>query len=63
MAIRSLEKLVRLIDEEMQDIGAQKIAMPTVILGSLWKQTGLLVWGFIKGGGGVYFNKHATGLI
>jgi len=48
MAIRSLEKLVRLIDEEMQYIGAQKIAMPTVILGSLWKQTGLLVWGFIK---------------
>lgn len=39
-AVRSLEKLVRLIDEEMQDIGAQKISMPTLILGSLWKQTG-----------------------
>lgn len=39
LGLRALEKLTHLIDEEMQDIGAQKIAMPTLIKSSLWKKT------------------------
>ncbi|KAL4236757.1 prolyl-tRNA synthetase [Mactra antiquata] len=40
LGLRALEKLTRLIDEEMQNIGAQKIAMPSMIKASLWKRTG-----------------------
>jgi prolyl-tRNA synthetase len=43
LGLRALEKLTHLIDEEMQDIGAQKIAMPTLIKSSLWKKTGVLI--------------------
>ncbi|XP_053395333.1 probable proline--tRNA ligase, mitochondrial [Mercenaria mercenaria] len=40
LGLRALEKLIRLIDEEMQAIGAQKIAMPSMVRSSLWKKTG-----------------------
>lgn len=40
LGLRALEKLIKLIDEEMQAIGGQKIAMPTMVKSSLWKQTG-----------------------
>lgn len=40
LGLRALEKLIRIIDEEMQAIGAQKIAMPTMIKANLWKKTG-----------------------
>ncbi|KAF7711799.1 probable proline--tRNA ligase, mitochondrial [Silurus meridionalis] len=39
-ALRSMEKLVRLIDEEMQAIGGQKVDMPTLCGAELWKQSG-----------------------
>lgn len=41
MGLRALEKLTRLIDEEMQNIGAQKIAMPSMVKSALWKKTGM----------------------
>ena len=41
--LRALEKLVRVIDEELQSIGAQKMSMPTMIQASLWKKTGMSI--------------------
>ncbi|XP_052775449.1 probable proline--tRNA ligase, mitochondrial [Mya arenaria] len=43
LGLRALEKLTRLIDEELQSIGAQKISMPTMVTAALWKKTGR--WG------------------
>ncbi|KAI4891913.1 hypothetical protein NFI96_030000 [Prochilodus magdalenae] len=39
-ALRSVEKLVRLIDEEMQAIGGQKVDMPALCGADLWKRSG-----------------------
>lgn len=41
LALRSLEKLVALIDREMKAIGATKMAMPILTPGELWKKTGI----------------------
>ncbi|ELU18889.1 hypothetical protein CAPTEDRAFT_161660 [Capitella teleta] len=41
---RALEKLHRLIDREMQSIGAQKITMPCLASRSLWDTTGTCRW-------------------
>ncbi|XP_075472517.1 putative proline--tRNA ligase, mitochondrial isoform X1 [Ascaphus truei] len=38
-AVRSMEKLIRLIDKEMQDIGGQKINMPSLSSAGLWRQS------------------------
>ena len=40
LALRSLEKLVALIDSEMKAIGAAKMAMPILTPATLWKKTG-----------------------
>nr|XP_055069613.1 probable proline--tRNA ligase, mitochondrial [Misgurnus anguillicaudatus] len=40
VALRSMEKLVRLIDEEMHAIGGQKIDMPALCSAELWKTSG-----------------------
>ncbi|XP_052256707.1 probable proline--tRNA ligase, mitochondrial isoform X2 [Dreissena polymorpha] len=40
LGLRALEKLTKVIDQEMQAIGAQKISMPTMISAALWKKTG-----------------------
>ncbi|XP_030647764.1 putative proline--tRNA ligase, mitochondrial [Chanos chanos] len=39
-ALRSLEKLVRIIDEEMQAIGGQKVDMPALCAAELWRRSG-----------------------
>ncbi|XP_006824315.1 putative proline--tRNA ligase, mitochondrial [Saccoglossus kowalevskii] len=39
LALRSLEKLIRLIDEEMHSIGGTKISMPCMTTSELWKAT------------------------
>ncbi|KAM6921883.1 putative proline--tRNA ligase, mitochondrial [Xenentodon cancila] len=36
-AVRSMEKLVRVIDQEMQGIGGQKLDMPSLCSANLWK--------------------------
>ncbi|XP_066298815.1 probable proline--tRNA ligase, mitochondrial [Branchiostoma lanceolatum] len=38
-ALRAVEKLVRLVDQEMGAIGGQKVEMPTLTPGELWKAT------------------------
>lgn len=38
-AVRALEKLVRVIDQEMQAIGGQKISMPILSPAELWRAT------------------------
>ncbi len=47
---RSLEKLYRLIDQEMYSIGAQKLTMPCLASKNLWMSTGnilsCLLWFF-----------------
>lgn len=35
--VRSMEKLVRVIDQEMQEIGGQKLDMPSLCSAALWK--------------------------
>lgn len=43
LAQRSLDKLISIINKNMQDIGAQKISMPVLIQSKLWKKSGLLL--------------------
>jgi prolyl-tRNA synthetase len=38
--VRSLEKLTKLIDEEMRAIRCQKISMPSLHDAAIWKSTG-----------------------
>lgn len=38
--VRSMEKLVRLIDQEMHAIGGQKLDMPALCAADLWRQSG-----------------------
>lgn len=42
LCIRSLEKLIKLVDREMSHLNAQKLAFPYLINESLWKKTGRL---------------------
>lgn len=39
---RALDKLIKVIDEELEAIGAQKISMPSLAPAKLWMKTGLL---------------------
>ena len=41
LGLRSLEKLVALIDGEMKAIGAAKMAMPILTPATLWRKTGV----------------------
>jgi prolyl-tRNA synthetase len=36
---RALDKLIKVIDEELDSIGAQKMSMPTLAKAELWKKT------------------------
>ena len=40
LGIRSLEKLVKIADEELKHVGCQKLQLPFLTAGSLWKATG-----------------------
>ena len=45
---RALEKLYRVIDQEMYAIGAQKVAMPCLAPKSLWTASGIFSYIFIS---------------
>jgi prolyl-tRNA synthetase len=38
---RSLQKLIRIVDDEMCKINAQKLLLPLLTSGELWKSTGM----------------------
>lgn len=38
---RSLQKLIRIVDDEMCNIDAQKLLLPLLTSGELWKSTGM----------------------
>ena len=38
---RSLQKLISIVDDEMSKISAQKLLLPLLTLGELWKVTGM----------------------
>jgi prolyl-tRNA synthetase len=38
---RSLQKLISIVDDEMSKINAQKVMLPLLTPGELWKSTGL----------------------
>lgn len=38
---RSLQKLINIVDDEMSKINAQKMMLPLLTPGELWKSTGL----------------------
>lgn len=40
LGMKSLEKLIRLVDEEMNKLGAQKVTFPTLTDATLWKNSG-----------------------
>lgn len=40
LANRVLEKIIKIIDEELQKINCQKIVMPHLLSSDLWEQTG-----------------------
>lgn len=40
LGLRSIEKLTKIIDDEMKSIEAQKLAMPYLTNSDLWKRTG-----------------------
>ncbi|GBB94877.1 hypothetical protein RclHR1_02430018 [Rhizophagus clarus] len=40
LALRSLDKIERIINFEMTNIGAQKLSLPTLLSANAWKQTG-----------------------
>lgn len=42
LGVRILEKLTKIIDEEMSKIDAQKVILPTLINAKLWEKTGRL---------------------
>ena len=39
MGLRIVEKICNIIDQEMQQIGASKLELPTLLTSTLWKQT------------------------
>lgn len=40
LGIRSLEKLVKIVDKELKNVGCQKLQLPILTAGNLWKRTG-----------------------
>lgn len=38
--LRALQKLIKIIDQEMEAIGAEKIQMPSLVPQRLWEKTG-----------------------
>ena len=40
IGLRAIEKLVRVIDAEMQRIGGAKMLLPSLLTGALWRKTG-----------------------
>jgi prolyl-tRNA synthetase len=40
LGVRSLEKLVKIVDEELKNVGCQKLQLPILTAGNLWKKTG-----------------------
>jgi prolyl-tRNA synthetase len=40
LAQRSLDKLVSIVEKELKSVGAQRISLPALTLGELWKTSG-----------------------
>ncbi|EFX83291.1 hypothetical protein DAPPUDRAFT_127919 [Daphnia pulex] len=40
LGVRSLEKLVKIVDDELKYVGCQKLQLPILTAGNLWKTTG-----------------------
>lgn len=40
LALRSLQKLINIVDQEMENIGGQKLMFPTLTAAKLWEATG-----------------------
>lgn len=41
LGLRTLEKLKKIVDEEMGKVGCQKLSLPSLTSGHLWKTTGI----------------------
>ncbi|CAG8782846.1 20343_t:CDS:2, partial [Gigaspora rosea] len=39
-ALRSIERIEKIIDQEMRNIGAQKLSLPILLSANMWKRTG-----------------------
>ena len=49
LGLKAYEKLTRLIDEEMEAIGGEKMSMTTLAPDKLWKRTGeVFVFSFLN---------------
>lgn len=40
MGLRALNKIINIVDEEMQRIGGQKMRFPTLVKSNLWELSG-----------------------
>lgn len=47
LGLRTIEKIERIIDEEMQAIGSEKLSLPLLLSPEGWKKTGR--WDGAKG--------------
>ncbi len=47
LGLRVLNKLQKIIDNELHQIGCQKVTLPTLTSGELWKKTGILYYQLI----------------
>lgn len=47
LAVKALDKLIRLADRSMADVGAQKISCPTFTSSDIWEDTGWSLVSFL----------------
>lgn len=38
--VKSLNKIIHIIDQEMENIGAEKVILPTLVKAELWEKSG-----------------------
>lgn len=41
LGLRSLNKLIRIVEDEMSKIGGQKVLFPGLVNSKLWRQSGM----------------------
>lgn len=44
LGLRSLDKLIKIVDTELQSVGAQKLCIPALTNAELWKKTGSVIF-------------------
>lgn len=48
LGLKSLNKIINIVDEEMQAIGGQRIMFPTLVKADLWEKSGKTILNYIQ---------------